>query len=289
MLRRRPIAALLLASASVACAASLQSAYQHYDLPLTVARNRDAKPLGWTLPLRINGGHPLRILFDTGAQGLLISKPCARRLRLEPGTGTTLGGFGNSGAVRGETALAASVSAGGLEFAGVPVTIAPGTLPGDVDGLAGPELFRDFEITISGPARTLSLRPFDSPQPAAEQRTLARAGHLLIARANLGNFVIDSGASVSVVGLREKPVAARPVSLEGLSGLTDAYRLDHPVRLEIGGTPFTLSGAVATDLTGLSEHFGIQLDGLIGFPVLARSVTTLDLRHGTLSIAETRR
>lgn len=285
MLRRRPILALLLASASLASGASLESAYTRYDLPLTVARNRDARPLGWTLPLRINGSRPLRILFDTGAQGLLVSKSCARRLHLEPEAETLLGGFGSSGPLRGETARAATVSAGGLELGGVAVEIAPGTLPGDVDGLAGPELFRDFEITISGPARTLSLRPFDSAHPAAEDRTLARAGHLLIARANRGNFVIDSGAAVSVVGLREKSIAARPVSLEGLSGLTDAYRLDRPVRVEIGGSTFTLSGAVATDLSGLSEHFGIRLDGLIGFPALARSVTTLDLRHGRLSIS----
>lgn len=289
MLLGRPIVALLLASAGLATCASLQSAYTRYDLPLTVARNHDAKPLGWTLPLRINGSRPLRILFDTGAQGLLVSKPCARRLHLEPGAETTLGGFGSSGPVRGETALAATVAAGGLEFSNVPVEVAPGSLPGDVDGLAGPELFRDFEITISGPARTLSLRPFDAAPPARQDRTLTRAGHLLIARANLGNFVIDSGASVSVVGLRGKSIAARPVSLEGLSGLTEAYRMDRPVRLEIGGTPLILSGAVTTDLKGLSEHFGIQLDGLIGFPALARSVTTLDLRHGTLSIAEDRR
>lgn len=285
----------------------LQNPYVPYRMKLGIARSRDGSPLGWMLPVRINGSRPLRFLLDTGSRGLLLSRPASGRLNLDALAPARFGGFGDGGPDRGKFALASSVEVNGLEWRNVVVEVMDKPMFVELDGLVGVDLFRQFRITLDGRGKMLDLEPFAGQDPAegaghrpwrsggasappAAEPTLHRVGHLLLAsmrteEGTRANYVIDSGASYSVVHQSEPLIAVRTVVLEGLSGVTRAPQLMRPLKMEIGGQPVVLSQAVASDLSPIGAAFGVRIDGFAGFPLLSQMVTTLDLRSGALAVA----
>ena len=281
----------------------LASEYVPYRLPMKILRSGESRSTGWILPLRMNGGRPLRLLLDTGSRGMLISRGNAESLRLEPLGTAALGGFGDERSHRGQVALAKHVSVGAFQANDVLVESVDRTFSDDLDGLVGTDLFRHFRITLNGPEKMLELQPFEDADPAegggerpwsrhavASQPdgSLRLAGHLLLAPVRFGgertNFVIDSGAAFSMIQEREAFIPLRMVTLTGLSGTVDAPQLPRPLRVEIAGSPAVLRDVVASDLSGIGAHFGIPIEGFIGFPLLNRAVTSLDLRSGSLTI-----
>jgi Aspartyl protease len=284
----------------------LSSAYTSHRLKLSVARDRSGNPIGWLLPIRINGSRPLRLLLDTGSRGLLLSRSMSASLKLETLAPTVFGGFGEDGPGRGKFALAANVGVSGLFWKNVMVEVMDRPLFLDLDGLAGADLFRQFRITLDGPGNVLELTPFEDGTPAEgaghrpwrqwspaarkAESTLNRIGHLLLApvvteEGGRANFAIDSGAAYSIVHQREPEISIRTVALEGLSGLTRAPELLRSPRIEIGGHQTVLRHAVTADLSAIGDAFGVRIDGFAGFPLLSRLVTTIDLRAGTLAMS----
>ena len=60
--------------------AELVSPYQQYDLKLRAFSPAPRCPAGVLLYVRINGGRPLRMVLDSGAEFIVIgTKACARR------------------------------------------------------------------------------------------------------------------------------------------------------------------------------------------------------------------
>ena len=279
----------------------LASPYTSYEIRMPVAYAHEGRAAGWVVTVRVNEGRPLRLLLDTGSRGILISPGAARKLELEYLGESTLRGFGDSGVKRGEYRLAANLSAGDLTYRNVILETGGCELPADLDGLAGVDLFRHFQITLDGPKKVLRLEPFDTDpgagdgerpwtaSPGLGGHTLTRAGHLLIAQARLrsgddGRFIIDSGAAYSLLHLREPALAMRNVSLQGLSGFVAAAEIMQPVRFQIGEYRATLREALAVDLSPVSERVGDRIDGFIGFPLLRRLTATIDLRSGHLQM-----
>lgn len=111
-----------------------------------------------TLPVRIEGGEPVRAAFDLGnGNGVLIGKAYAerrhwlddgRRVGVEPG-----GGLG--GEARRATFVLRSIEIGGRTFHGVTATIDP--QPSATDVNIGVTLLRHFLITTDFPAHSLWL------------------------------------------------------------------------------------------------------------------------------------
>jgi hypothetical protein len=98
-------------------------------------------------------------------------------------------------------------------------------------------------------------------------------------------FLIDTGASVTLVSpeLAARYVAknAGPVetplvrvrSAEGETALLSATTLR---RLVLGGAEFENVPALIYDCTELSAHFGLRIDGILGFPLFRETLLTLD-------------
>ncbi len=288
----------------------LVTPYTEYTVRMPVAYSRESRAAGWLVSVQLNGSRPLRMMLDTGARGLLVTPSSARPAKLERLGETELGGFGEGGARRAELLLAESVRIGEIAFANVIVAATSHDFPAELDGLIGLDLFRQFLITLDGKSSLLRLTPFPEAEPAEAEgerpwsryetqasglgnrgRTLLQSRHLLIAPVHveagpLAHFVLDSGAAYSMVQQTREPVVAmRQISLQGLSGFTAADEILRPMRIEFpGGRRALLREAITTDLSPVSESFGVQIDGFVGFPVLRRLVTTIDLRSGTLHV-----
>ncbi|HEX7632411.1 MAG TPA: aspartyl protease family protein [Lacunisphaera sp.] len=106
-------------------------------------------------------------------------------------------------------------------------------------------------------------------------------------------FLIDTGSTVSYVspdlakrfGL--KPRNGDPQKVEVRSASGGEIELE-PVtlrRLSLGESHFDRVPALIFDFTDLSGHLGLQIDGIIGFPVFRNTLVTLDYPNAQLIIA----
>lgn len=107
----------------------------------------------------------------------------------------------------------------------------------------------------------------------------------------LRRFLVDTGSSVSYVsaelartlGLRER--TARTVRVESANGGLLTLPAVTLRRLQLGGLAFERVPAAVFDFAELSGHLGLQIDGLIAFPVFREHLVTLDYPQARLVIA----
>jgi hypothetical protein len=107
-------------------------------------------------------------------------------------------------------------------------------------------------------------------------------------------FLVDTGSTVSYVtpklaqrfAVKEKkgatPRLVRVRSAHGEETELPALTLR---QLRIGASLFERVPALAYDFTDLSSHLGLQIDGIIGFPVFQHTLLTLDYLEKRLIIA----
>jgi hypothetical protein len=106
-------------------------------------------------------------------------------------------------------------------------------------------------------------------------------------------FLLDTGAATSVVSL---PVAWRyPQSLTAMEALitdstADAIMADsilHISSLTLGGLNLSDFHAIALDLSSLSEACGVEVHGILGFPVFRDLLLTIDYPGQRILIDDT--
>lgn len=262
-----------------------------HSLKLTSVSWRDGKPMGFGLRVRANGGAEVHLLIDTGAHGVMVSQRAARKMRLEESGSSLVEGFG-SGLRAARSAVAAHVQAGTLTLHNVPVGIFRDPLVPDVEGVLGVDVFSDFLIRIDGPKRVLELTAFVEGEAKREGLyPFHQAGHLILVdvrvnRRHEGQFLLDSGAFCSVVDPAWSPQTAVSAGVRGIGGTVGTFARTLPVELELAGRSSWESEVVAMDLKTLRQKHGVPITGLIGYPAMARSVLTLDLRDKRLRFSD---
>ncbi len=98
------------------------------------------------------------------------------------------------------------------------------------------------------------------------------------------NFLIDTGSSVTLVSsefahfyANEKPAYDAPsVRVKGADGNSALLAAITLRRLDLGGARFDNIQALIGDLSDISQHLGIKIDGILGFPLFRETVFTLD-------------
>lgn len=275
----------------------LRTSYTPVSWKLPVASSTRGVTIGWIVRLSVNGSRPLRMLLDTGSRNMLISRNQARGLGLEPLGNVPIGGFGEESQQMAQLTLADRVRIGETEWGNVLVEVAGQNLDFEVDGLLGIDLFRHFQLTLNGPAGMMELTPFEGEQPSdgagehpwsrvdAQEPSLRRVGHLLFAPAGRdGHFVLDSGAGVSVLHRDSNDNLFRGLVLAGMSGDVNVSTVPNSPRLSLGGAEVLLRRPVAMDLRPMSESLGFRIAGFLGYPVFKKSITTIDVRGGRLTV-----
>jgi hypothetical protein len=276
----------------------LLSDYSAYMLPMPVG------PHGWTVRVRLNARRTLRLLVDTGARSLLLNRWQAEGLDLEPLGQSRIGGFGDGPDEASQVTLARTLECEGLRLAHVVVEVAAKQFVAGVDGVIGLDILRHFQVTLDGPRKQLRLTPYaeanasaaagehpwghwNAPECPPAAHPFRRLGHLILVedRSTPGQqWVLDSGASYSILHEDFPSGEAETIPLSGVSGAARPRRLPRPIRFHVGDSPAWTAGAVGLDLAACSAQLGIQVAGFLGFPALREKSWTIDQRDGWIRV-----
>jgi tetratricopeptide (TPR) repeat protein len=282
----------------------LATPYQGYTLQMAPYFPASARAAGLVLTVSINEGKPLRLVFDTGAKGILIRDSAARKLELEFLGPSLVRGLGKGEAAKAWIGLAQSLRIENLRMRNCLIEVSGGLPPGDADGVIGAAMFQRFLIRFNAGEKLLELTPFpdagvfNAERPwhghnraverGAEQFSRARqAGHLILVGAGSAHFLVDTGAAYSALpaGLAGDSLRSSAIPVYGLSGRAAGAVRASPVQFQIGRESVVDTGAIALDLEPMSRQEGVEISGLIGYPALCRGVLTINYRDGLIDFA----
>jgi hypothetical protein len=99
------------------------------------------------------------------------------------------------------------------------------------------------------------------------------------------HFLIDTGSSVTLVtpelaaryaAIDAPPLETPQVRVRSSDGSSTVLTAATLTRIELGSARFTTVPVLVYDCTPLSEHLGVKIDGLLGFPFFRETLLTLD-------------
>ncbi len=241
---------------------------------------RDATHIrAFGLEVKLNG-HGSHLQIDTGASGLLVSRPVAEHAGLKPFSATEMSGIGSEGITNGYTAYADSIQIGSLEFHDCVVRVMNARNVIDSDGLIGMDVFSRFLVTLDYPMRRLALAPL----PPRPEDTTPQAPSLAT-----GEDADDETAGKAAGSDARNPAAAaapphsphaehdRYIAPE-MKDYTPVYRLGHSLLLptvvnqgeqklfilDTGAWTTTISTTAAREVSKISRNDQLHVHGISG-------------------------
>ena len=273
----------------------------------------DGRPV---LKVRVNGEkEPLRFVLDTGSGMSVISKQTAKKLGLGPvargGLARAVGGGGKFEIVYG---FLSSLEVGEVRVERVPVYIREffdSTAP--VDGYLGLSAISSFVASIDYGSNTFSLvRNAESniarqglkfgQVPEAQREVIeiplrTTASGFITGELRLEgverpqNFIIDTGASITVVSERlaaRQEVASylqKPrLRVFGAAGIADDVKIVLLPRVTLGPLIRENIRAAVLDLEPLNETAGFTQDGILGANFLNHFRVDFDFQRGVIRL-----
>lgn len=275
----------------------------------------DARPI---LKVRVNGSKDLlRFVLDTGSGMSVISEETAKKLGMRPvahgGMARAVGGGGKFEIVYG---FLSSLELGDVKVSSVPVYIRhfyDTRTP--VDGYLGLSVISKFVASVDYGNRLFTLQrqsdsdDNDSPRPVPgtvpvppvsdiiEIPVRTTSSGFLSGEVTLEgidkplNFIIDTGASVSVVS--EKLVAEEdltsyiaPVRMRvyGAAGITDDVKTLLLPKVMLGSTTRDQITAAVLDMEPVNETAGFTQNGILGGNFLGHYRLSLDFKHALIKL-----
>jgi Aspartyl protease len=278
---------------AVFCAAQtskhLATPLRPYTLRLESFVPAPGRAMGVLLKARINNGRTLRLILDSGAEHIVVTRATARAVGLATGSRLSLVGFGRMEENAG-TSIARTVDVGPLSFRECPVDVVDHKVVDGADGVLPLVLFSDFIVRLDFPAKTLDLTPYQSAGESHGRFTRALAVNaVLFLRTALdelhnGYFLLDTGAAHNALSrttakaLGGPGVLASSRVVQGASGVAEVLEMKSAVRFRTAGQDITSDDVVLLDLDTMSRYNGLEVAGLLGYPALKRYVVTVNYR-----------
>ena len=258
------------------------------------------------IQVRVNeSSEPLRFVLDTGSAMCVISEGTAERLRLKPvargGTSRAVGGVGRFEIVY---AYLSSLRIGDLRVENVPVYLRRFfENEKGVDGYIGLAAIDKHLVTVDYGARTITLVRQQSnsikQQPLSSWETMIRrtssgfiSGEVQVEGVDgASNFIVDTGASVSVVSNTLIPqehmdrfAVAQRARIFGAAGIAEDVQALRLPRVTFGNHKLETLYAVVLDLESINETTGFSQSGILGGNFLSNFRITFDFRRGTIHL-----
>ena len=257
------------------------------------------------IQLNVNGrDDKLNFVLDTGSGISVISDKTAERLGIEPITrGGFAKGIGGDGRFEIVYGFLRTVEIGDVKIKNVPVYIRKfhsGT--NEVDGYIGLSLISKFLTTIDYGAKTFSLTQADQTASAALEDMgislplrLTSSGFLsgevkLEGVSEPLNFIVDTGASVSVISDDVAGMSAvspfesgEKMRVVGAAGITDDVPSFLLPRVSFGSHTRTSVAAIALNLDIINEASGFEQAGILGGNFLKNYRMIFDFRKSQVT------
>jgi tetratricopeptide (TPR) repeat protein/predicted aspartyl protease len=255
--------------------------------------------------LKVNGRkEPLKFVLDTGSGISVISEDTAKRMRISSVTrGGYAKGIGGDGRFEIVYGFLREVSMGDVSVRNVPIYIRKFQNENqDVDGYVGLSLISKFLTTIDYGDQSFSLtrreidtREFRGNSPLSMPLRLTSSGFLSGEVQLEGvelplNFIVDTGASVSVISDRVAKLSAvsqfvseeklRVVGSAGVTGDVPTFLLPS---VTFGSHTRKSIVAVALDLDIINEASGFEQAGILGGNFLKNYRLTFDFRNAKVT------
>ena len=252
------------------------------------------------IKVRINDSDEvLKFVLDTGSGISVISDKTARKLKIHEITkGGFAKGIGGDGRFQIVYGFVREFGIGDVKIRNVPVYIRQfHTTSESIDGYIGLSLISKFLTTIDYGSLSFDLSKKDSNTAPAVSSDLSlplrltSSGFLsgevkLEGIDNTFNFIVDTGASVSVIsaeiaGLNEVSRFLRTEKMRviGSAGVTEDVPSFTLPRVTFGNNSCESVAAVALDLDMINEASGFQQAGILGGNFLRNYRLTFDFRN----------
>jgi Flp pilus assembly protein TadD/predicted aspartyl protease len=272
-------------------------------VPFELVNNRPV------IKVRVNNSkEPLRFVLDTGSGMCVISEATAKRLNLRPvargGNARAIGGLGRFEIVYG---FVPSMEIGEAHVDNVPVYVRRFYDENPVDGYIGLSLINQYLVTVDYGARTFALArdrsaiETDAPAPVMQSAPVSSSIEIPIRTTSSGflsgevqlegvvkplNFIIDTGATISVVSSRlmineelSRFSQDTRMRVYGAAGIEDNVKTLILPRLLLGSTVREKLDAAVLDLDPINETTGFVQSGIIGGNYLRHFRVTFDFRR----------
>jgi tetratricopeptide (TPR) repeat protein len=283
----------------------------------------DDRALG--LDVRLNDKASARLLFDTGASGIFVSRVVAERAGLKPFRKLTFRGFGDEAEPTGYSALVDDLRIGQLEFKNCMVQVSDKNGVVDHEGLIGGDVFESFLITVDFPMKKIRFSQLPTrPGEAVSEATLKTSGRggseelhdryiapemkdwvrvlkinddLIIPTTIRDNhthmFIIDTGAYSCIIdtGVASgvTKVSKTDTIVEGVSGKVKEVRRGDSVFVQFGNLKARLDDATLVDTSRFSKADRLEIGGFVGFSALRFTTMQIDYRDGLVHFSYDRR
>jgi tetratricopeptide (TPR) repeat protein len=246
---------------------------------------------------------PFRFVLDTGSGMTVISNTTAERLNLKQ---VARGGFAN--AVGGQFeivyGLLSSMEIGEVRIENVPVYIRPILDEANpIDGYIGLPVIAKFITTVDYPGRRFELTRLDSVNrdnrmaSAFELPIRTTSGSFLSSEVSIGslaqrfNFIIDTGASISVLGeelgAHQEVLKFKngdPLRIYGAAGVENNVVTRLLPQLKLGSCVRNDVLAAVLNLQPITESAGFPQMGIIGGNFLSQFRVVFDLRRSVVQL-----
>lgn len=256
------------------------------------------------IQVRINKNEePLRFVLDTGSGITVISEDTAKRLKIKAitrgGFGRGLGGDGKFEIVYG---FLQSIGIGDVTIHDVPVYIRKfHNDQTEVDGYIGLAVISKFLATVDYGTKTFALLKKDDPRNDSEKSELSLplrltssgflSGQVLIEGIDTSlNFIVDTGASVSVISDRvanTDPISGfendEKLRVIGSAGITDDVPTFLLPRITFGTHSRKKLTAIALNLDVINEASGFEQAGILGGNFLRNYRLTFDFKNSRVN------
>jgi len=254
-------------------------------------------PSGLLIRARVNGGPMLRLLLDSGAQCVVLSRRAAAKSGCFGGVDLPLVSPGALAANVVKAVRAETIEIDDFMARDVDVLVTDNKVGDGVDGALPLSLFRGLLIRLNIPAKSLDLEPYPQEVPDRTGELAAIQNHdLFFVKCQLngtreGYFLLDTGASYNAIShklarkLNSSDLLGSDVSLRGGTVPVDGYLTSAVTRLRIGGLELVPDPLVDVDLSLASRYHQLEISGLIGYPALRGLALVVNYRDGRICVA----
>lgn len=257
------------------------------------------------ISVRVNGrDEPLRFVLDTGSGITVISDKTAKLLKIKSITrGGYAKGLGGDGRFEIVYGFLEQVGIGDVTVRSVPVYIREfHDNTQKVDGYLGLALISKFLTTIDYGSKTFSLTKKGEEQRDFRERSslslplrLTSSGFLsgevqLEGINSTLNFIVDTGASVSVISDKvagttgmDQYLNEEKLRVVGSAGVTDGVSMFLLPKVTFGKHSRKRIEAVALDLDLINEASGFEQSGILGGNFLKNYSLTFDFKNSKVT------